>query len=106
MNIQPIPPVSVSAVAGTQRAAAKSGQNDATASAAAAAQQKAENPGGVAQDISEIEKDAPASDGDADGRQLFQADHDGVEDSEDSESDHAHRSVNDDFTGQHIDFDA
>ena len=105
MNIQPAPPTAITGIAGTQRAAAKSADND-TAAAADAAQQRADKPAGIENGLAHVEKDAAAGDSEADGRQLYEPrEHAPNEDGEQPQAGTRH-SVSDEDTGNLLDLDA
>ncbi|QEG41997.1 hypothetical protein [Roseimaritima ulvae] len=105
MNIQPSPPTAITGIAGTQRAAAKSADNDAAA-AADAAQQRADKPAGIENGLAHVEKDAAAGDSEADGRQLYEPrEHDHPEDGDQAPPQGRH-SVSDEDTGNYLDLDA
>ncbi len=105
MNIPPTPPAAVAGIAGTQRAAAKSASVDG-AVAADAAQQRADKPAGVENDLAHVEKDAAIGDSGADGRQLYeQPEHHEQEPGEEAPPP-PRRSVSDKESGTHLDLDA
>ncbi len=69
MSVQPT--AFSASVAGTQRAATRSGDADAANAQAANGQRRAAQPAGVHDGVEQIERDAAAGDSGADGRQLL-----------------------------------
>lgn len=106
MNIQP--PATVVALAGTQRAAVRSGDAQTTAAQAAGDQQRTETPAGRSDGTPRLEAGDGASDGEADGRRDWQQQHREPDDQQQPPSEPlpTPRRPSPDGTGAQVDFDA